>query len=355
MTSQNIPKTSSLTHNSHFEKPLINFSKLKVDILKAIRFPHSQKDWSKKLGYKFNQSLKWETHQKKLTWTEFCFQCEVAQINLSELLTRYFTLSLEDYSSQFIINKIISLYFNNQSIETISELLHIHSSALRRIIHGESDYDIEIILKLLHIEFQVLGEFLEDLTPNKEILFNGHKELLAFIKLNKKARHLENYLPYASAVHACINLESYKKLEKHDASYIAQKTGLTIEIIEKSLKLLVEHKVISFDQNASKYTCLQPRIDTEGLEVKDILNLASYWTARAHARINTEDGKPIRKKNTHNFLGYRVVPTSVEAQNKINDLLIQTHHTILNILESDPNPPDDIRVLVLHHFSCEDF
>jgi hypothetical protein len=347
------PSSSPFSQNQ--QKPLVHFSKLKVNILKAIRNNHSQKVWSEKLGFKFNQSLKWETHQKKFTWTDFCFQCELAQLHLAELLTRYFNISLDNYSGLFMINKIITLYYPGQSIETLSQSLQIHPSALRRLIHGQSDTDFEMILKLLHIQSQVLGEFLKDLIPNSELVFRDNSELLAYALHLENARHAETHLPYLSAIQASLRLKSYKNLTKHADEFISERTGIPKELVAKSLPILYENKIIHYNASTSKYECLQNRIDMDGHPTSEILKLASFWTKRALQRINKEDGTSIRKKNTPNFLGYRIAPTSLVAQNKINDLLIQTNQKILKIIENDTNPPDDIRILMIHHFSSEDY
>ena len=89
-------------------------------------------------------------------------------------------------------------------------------------------------------------------------------------------------------------------------------------------------------------------------EIEVIKKLVSYWSQRSLLRFNNSTGKIINKKQTPNFISYRIAPFSRSSQNKVNELLIQTSQKILEILESDPEPMEDVRIVLIHHFSAED-
>lgn len=347
-------KTLADSTNSKFDfnskAPTLDFSQLKIKILRSLRHPFSQREFSHHLGFKFNQVLKWETQQKKLLWSHFCQLCSYRNLILNESLFNVFCINLKDVSdSSSLLKQIFKFYYPEKNTNEIAQVLHLHPSLLQRWLKGTHEPEFEIILKLLHFNTQLLGVFLTQLMPNPL-----DSELTAFIIQFNQIRQLEAQLPYLSAVQSCLHLVSYHQLQSHSDEFVAQRTALPIWKVKTALTLLQERNWIIWNEPTKKYISPPLNVDMGGSSVKEILQISGFWTERALARIADPNERPINHRKNPNYIGYRIVPASKDSINKINEILIQTDKKILQILEEDPHPMEEIRVIVSHHFSADD-
>jgi hypothetical protein len=342
-------KSENRNINFNAQLPEIDFTQLKVKILRSLRYPLSQRQFSQNLGFKFNQSLKWETHQKKLFWSQFCDLCQFRNLDLKGVLQSVFCIAINELSAANLLLQIFKLFYSNKNISDIAEELDLPPAILNRWCKGTCQPELDVILKLLHINTQLLGEFLAQLLP-----LAADNELSEFTDNLRKMRNLETEIPFMSAIQGCLFLDSYQNLEIHSDDFISQRTAIPLWKVKSVLQILQDRGLITWEASKRKFTSPPLRVDMGGLKVSEILRLASFWTERALARISDQVEAPINKRNNQNFLGYRIVPASKQSIKEINELLIQTNNRILQILEEDPHPMEEIRIILFHHFSADD-
>ncbi len=334
----------------------ISFSQLKVDFLRAARAPLSQKKWNQVLGFKFNQVLKWETHQKNFNWSDFCFVCEKANLPLSQLLQKHFNILSNDYHGSTILSLILKYFYPNQSLDDVALEMNLHVSCLRRWQRKVGEPDIEFIFKLLYFKNLNFLSFIKELIEDKIVFLEEKPKFLQLMISNKSLTELHSLIPSLCAIQSSFYLKSYDELPIHSDSFIAEKSGVSIDLVQIGINKLIDTGILKFNLETKKYLADPElsRIDMNDQDIEVTRALVSYWTQRSLLRFSNSTGKIINTKKTPNLISYRIAPFSKSSQEKVNELLLQTNQKILEIIEKDPNPMDDVRIVLIHHFSAED-
>ena len=76
---------------------------------------------------------------------------------------------------------------------------------------------------------------------------------------------------------------------------------------------------------------------------------------RSELRFTTPDFIPININKTPNKDAFRIFSASAESVQKISDIIMKTEQEIHELLQQDTQEKTDVRVMLLHHFSAQDF
>lgn len=325
------------------------YSEVRTDILRTLRGEHSQQDLSHDLGFGFNQVHKWESGTKRVLWPEFVELCKLKQIPVLENLQKVFCYQGEDPADSQELMFCLKQFFAHLSIDGLAKEMNVHPSMLRRWLGGRVVPDLDTILSIMGLRPSLLESFLTNMFPDRELSSLGDS-----MARYRNQKMMESQLPVAPAIEAVFSTEDYIAQEKHSSGWVAQKIGASVDVVEAAIPIML--KAGTIERDGDKYAVTYRRIDMHGLDQKDMLKLACYWSLRAANRFAVERPQPpsTDPHKVANLLGYRIVPMSKESAKKVTGCLIKCSEDILSIVESNKEPLTEARVVLMHHFAVAD-
>lgn len=324
----------------------MDYSLLRTEILVAMRGSQSQIDMSRRLGYSYNQMHKWESGTKRIKWTDFDDLCAVLGIDLSSAFRSSFQVGELDTSDPGKVFETLHNMVPTYSLADLAKYLHSHISVIRRWAKGESNPDLEMVLRLIDLRPNILSTFL-----SKIVDVNRVPSLKSIYDTEAKLREFESLFPYACTIELCVGLEDYKKLEVHSNEFIAERVGLPVDTVRKTIGLLVAQGRLVL--KSGKYVPDFKPINMHG-DLAAISRVNKYWIERSLSRFNTLDGIPLNSKKRPNTQTFYVASMSKESMKKISTIIAKCHEEIMQTVVDDKMPEEEIRIILLHHFSPDD-
>lgn len=323
----------------------LDYSILKKELLIAIRGDLSQKQMSEKLGFKFNQYHKWESDLKWLRWDEFIDILKAANISYKKAFQTVFAYRDDPRNVQQLFEALCA----DLTLKEIGLLVGHHEPIVRRWITKNISPSLETIFKLINERTNNLYEFIHQLTDieNVPTLKLKYQETLA-------QKKVEAQFPFASAIEAALQLEDYKKLNKHSDKWISDRILVSEDLVKKAIVALVNANTISQENN--KFIVHNKWITIPGLPLSEAVKIDHYWTKRCLDRYqgkNRIPHSPAPELNT-NLRAFRVAAMSEKAAFKIQKLLRKTNYELLKIIQEDCDSPKKIGVYVNHFFDVQD-
>lgn len=325
----------------------INVKKFKVHLLKYLRGRQSQLQFSKRLGFGFNQYAKWEKQEKRFNWNDFLNLSKHKKIDVSKILSRLYDIPLnslapEGLTSSHIISRLKDYYFRD-AIE-LSSFLKIHPSRLNRYLLGTHDAQFETVIKLLLMRPHIFLKFLSEI-----------KCLDAFPLLKKeklfleKTMHEDMLFPYASSVQHFIATKTYQTLPEHRSDILAQHLNLSELQVNFAIAESVRNNIIHFD--GKKYKLDISCIEFKGMDRQQVVDVLSYWSYRgicaAQESVRTGHMGSGRA-------GFRIFSISQKGAEAMQEKISQTYFELLKIINEDSGPPEVVRTFILQYFSPEE-
>lgn len=328
----------------------MDYSKVKTELLIAIRGTRSTSELSGAMGYTFDQVKRWETGKKHLRWDEFSKYCLVLGVPIFEAVSR---ASLVDASE--MKPEEIGLYFVRHlrkryptySIDELAAQLNCHVSVLKRYLSGENFPDLEFVFALLNLTGFWLGSFLLLLLPAG----TGHS-LRQIFALEDRLFHSPSRTPLAIAIESSLAMEGYLALPAHDDAFLARLVGCKIDEVREVLCHSLGTRTVVQEKNG-KY---RPIIEVENCnpsQKNEFLKSLRFWSHRAELGLEGESAI-IRNPELRRFGGFMVSAVSKEAVDKINDVLKRAADEIANIHFTDKGPFQDVRISVWHSYNAAD-
>lgn len=323
----------------------MNYQSVVSELLLALRGKRKTAELSKALGFKYNKVHRWESGEKQLRWDEFCNYCKILDIPISKILRDIFKFDQPDPLK--FLKHLYENRFPRYTVQSLSEQMHRHPSAIRRYLDGETFPDLEFVLAFIDSDVNRLSVFLSSLLPA-----NSDSPLRAKVDLEfKKMNSLGEY-PMAAAIEMWLVTKDYLALPRHDSSFIANRVGSSAQQVDHILELMLSSETVKRLDNG-KYAPTFHAIETAGIDAKLICKMFHHWHSQA-AHFYT--------KGSFDFQGsapcrgaMRVAPVSREVSQKINEVIVRTEAEIRDILEKGPESYDDVRVILLGTFSTLDF
>jgi transcriptional regulator with XRE-family HTH domain len=106
----------------------MNYSVLKIEILKALRGSQSQSELSRRLGYSYNQVGKWEANAKRMKWTDFHNFCEVCGVSMTSVTRKVFLFTGENSRDTAALLSTLQVFNSLLSHQELAQKLNCHVS-----------------------------------------------------------------------------------------------------------------------------------------------------------------------------------------------------------------------------------
>lgn len=308
------------------------------EIVKALRGDLTQRELSLRLGYTFNQVGKWESFATQVSWDDFIKLAE----NLEKPLEAPFRSFFWAFSGEFNSKNIINFLLSDHS--SVHAAILWTPSAIRRLRSGEAQL-------MLADALQVIG-------VQRPLLFGWLRHFVDPMKLPEVSADYADFLrqieivgsdPLCVYVQAAIGLDVYQRLERHDDGLLARHSTCSISDLRKVLKTLVENRIIYFD--GLKYKPLGPAFSFGGLKSLKLRSLTQYTTTLTANRYSA-----VPMANTLNdwinpsVSSVRVSPMSVEASQKVLDLVDHFYRNVAEIVANDTGPKENLQIFLMHFY-----
>lgn len=319
---------------------MTNYQQSKQLILNFVLEGKSTSSLSMKLGYSFDKVKRWQNGSKQFRWNEFCDLCEVTKIPLADVLAATFGIKGTNRKSTYQIVAQLKIFLRIKSANLLAQTMGINSSVMQRYLLGTTFPDIEIILALIDQRPNFLELFLQNLFLSKKTVPSNK----SFISL-----------PWAAAVANAASLNAHLNLDEFSAKWIADFVGLTEEQVSQAINLMLQLNMIEKKGPHYGPTLARTIAVSSHLDKSEYAQFIRYWMRRSELRFATEDGNPINKNKTSNKDAFRIFSASPKSTEKISEIIMKAEQEIHDLLQQDNEEKNDVRVLLLHHFSAQDF
>jgi transcriptional regulator with XRE-family HTH domain len=309
------------------------------EIIIVLRGKISQRSLSKKLGFSFNQVGKWESGFTNIKWDDFLNLCLHLNLPIENSFQLLFYYSFEKFnikSSLVCLEKFLGLSSNSEYIE---------NKEIKKWISGKVAPHFSSILRAFDTRPSMLIGWLSFFLDCSKIysLKKSYEEFLLRIDtvLND---------PNCVYVNAALQLRFYKDLKFHDDKLLASHAACSVSELRKTLALLNEHGIISFD--GKKYIACAFDFSFSALPMLKLRSLTKYTTELAAHRYSLIPAKvnPVRTPNL-SVSSVRVTAMSSSASRQVAELIAKFHNEMANIVKEDRLPKDNVQIFILHSFA----
>jgi transcriptional regulator with XRE-family HTH domain len=227
----------------------MDYDKLAVQVLKAIRGKVSQNTLSEKLGFDFNQFYKWETERKVIYLKDFISICNCLLLDLMTAINRNLFLDIRKLNSHEIGYTILKIHSAKELLSSIK----VSASTLSRWTSGDGDIRLSLFFEIIDLKF-----------PGKLLPFLGGIVQLENIPLfADKVKDQEKYLhafteqPLYSLIMIFLMIEDYQITNKSNSSYIASKLNVDESYAEELIKEMLQRNLVTKVDNKLVHNLLE--------------------------------------------------------------------------------------------------
>lgn len=316
------------------------YSQKKQLILDTLLTGKSTTALSKKLGYSFDKVKRWKTGSKQLHWNEFCDLCLLLKLPLQEAMASSLGILFDRKNDYYRIVPHLKVFLGNRSTAVLAKQMKVSTSALQRHLSLKSFPELEFVFKMIDQRPHFLDNFLDSLLMSKEVS-STKKSMIS--------------IPWTAAVANAASLKAHSSLPAFSKTWLANFLGLSEEQVDEAIELMLQLKLI--EKKGSHYgpTLSRTIAVSSAIDKNDYSQFIRYWMRRAEHRFATKSGVPINKNESPNKDGFRIFSASAKSVQKISEILVTAEQEIHELLQQDTDEKTDVRVLLLHHFSAQDF
>lgn len=310
----------------------LDYDILAAEIVRALRGALSQREFSKKLKFSFNQVGKWESQATAVRWSDFIFICKQTGIDIEKHLRNSFFWNLEDdFSAPQFLRTLLSFFGTIQRVDDVP-VLKKNAANIKKWLRGETEPRFSEVLQFIDqtplVLSSWLGEFL-DLTKI-DALKNRRKA-------DHQATELLNLDPTCPLVLAALGTNDYVKSLSHSSKIISQMVGLPLRQIDDAILELLGRRLIRMVNG--KYVASGG--DLGPLPSQNLKSLTKYLSQRGI----DQHGSSVSSCQLH--------PISEAAAKKISDLTVRFHYQISEILKTDQQPKTKVRCTLVQSFDLD--
>ncbi len=324
----------------------MDYSELKLEVLRALRGPLTQMELSRRLGYNYNQVNKWETHRKQIKWTDFYDLCVELNIPLEDSLRSVFLLTEGNGREISTLLESLRRLDSLSSIENLASQLNCHESVVRRWFSGIVCADLESVFAIMDLRSNFLCAFIAKIVDVSKIPCL-EKTYTHDIRLHE----FDSQYPFAIVILLCFGLKEYKELPRHCDQFVSDRTGFPVVFVREII-----HKMILIGRlkmKEGKYCHEMQEFNTNG-NSKTLAHMNWYWRSRSLDRFCKNGELPTNNKNRPNFMSYSIVSVSKEGMSQIFKVMSKCHEQIMQIVQKDQLPEEEIRIILMDSFGPDD-
>jgi transcriptional regulator with XRE-family HTH domain len=317
----------------------IDFEQLAQEIFCHLRGDLTQRQFSEKLGFSFNQVGKWEAGVTRLKWEDFLHLCKVTQLPIENSFHQFFWIFEDE------INVINTVQILEKCLALSSTSEFTDRGLVKKWLSGHLAPDFSKILRAFDTRpSMLLGWLSFFLDCNQIPSLKGHYE--NFLTRLESVLHDPNCV----YVNAALHLRFYRESSVHDEVLLAEHAACSVKELRHTLSLLKSKDIIRFD--GVKYYPCPFDFSFSALPSAKLRGLTKYTTDLAANRYRTTPilKDPLKTPN-YSMSSVRVVAMSATASRKVSDLIIKFHNEVGEILKEDKLPSDNVQIILLHSFA----
>lgn len=290
------------------------------------------------MGYSFDKVRRWANGSKQLRWNEFCDLCFLLKAPLLEALASSLGIVFARKKDAYGIVSHLKTFSRILSTKDLAQSLNVSASAFQRYINQDVYPDVEFVLEMIDLRAHFLENFMENFSGTKRL---DVKSILS--------------LPWAAAVSNAASLKAHMSLKEHSSKWIGDFLGLAEEQVHEAIELMVSLKLV--EKKGPHYgPTLSRTIGVPSLKNSlEYSQFIRFWMKRAEGRFNTSTGEPINVLEGPNKDCFRIFSASSDSAHKISEVITRAEQEIHDLLSHDTHEKTDVRVLLFHHFSAQDF
>jgi transcriptional regulator with XRE-family HTH domain len=317
----------------------LDYQILSQEIVRYLRGKINQRVFSKKLGYSFNQVGKWESGVTQIKWHDFLILADFLKLPIEKSFRMLFSSATEKFNyknSLTILDRHLVLRSNVDYPE------HKH---VIKWIKGTSQPHFASILQALDTRPSMLMGWLSYFADCRQVPCLLEKQDLFMARIEAVLKD-----PNCVYVNSALHLRPYYELKEHDENLLAQHAACTIDQLRKTLKSMLDAKIIRFD--GKKYLPCPFDFSFSALPLAKLRPLTKYTTqlaADAYPSVPVQIDTDITK--TLSLSSVRVVAMSPSASRRVGDLITQFHNQMAEIVKEDHLPKENVQILILHSFA----
>lgn len=321
----------------------INHDQLAREIVRVIRGKNTQRDLSRKLGYTFNQVGKWESGSTHISWNDFVRLAASEGHDIESHFRRIFWSFTGDSDGAFSSKAVINYFLTDHRF--IQRTLASSARTIRRLKAGESHLMLSDVQRLIASQPSLLMGWLEGFSNPSEI-----PEVQAFYDWHLKCLELVASNPLAVFVKAAIDLDIYKKLDRHSDEFVARHATCSIEEARSTLKQLLDLGCVDYDE--IKYSSDGDCFSFGSLANTRLKSLTKYSTSLTAQRyLTVPSGAPAQDWINPSVSSVRVRPMSKEASSKVLELVEKFHRDVAEIVTKDDGEKTNVQIMLMHFFA----
>lgn len=211
-------------------------------LLRALRGQRSQRFCNRRLGYSSNVTHAWETGTRQASMSDLFRMAQLAQVDVVaavESLVRDPEVRLGRPDGDIDGAAWLRELTVGWSVSEIARELGCNRNTVARWLRGETEPRLGELLQLLQLLTQRLLDFVARLVPLDRVAALAlHYEAL------ERQRRIAYDMPWAHAVLHALELETYRRLSRHEPGCIARLLGITIEQERAALDALLAARQI---------------------------------------------------------------------------------------------------------------
>lgn len=315
----------------------MNFILLKMQLLTIIRGSRSQLQMSRKLGYSFNQYHRWETNKVRMNWKQFVTLCQTCDIDLSQVLFKYFKYDDElDDSKPFL-----KILLDNFRKKDMAKKLNCSPSLFSKIMSGNSNPSVEQIFQIMYIASNSFFEFIKDLLPSQS---KYPEIILKELKRREQEQLFSVNNPYIPVMIRILETQEYENLPSHSSKYISKKLRMPLEKVQNYFDSLLELKLVEMKDGKFKPTNKSLNLSND---FAGYIEFKKFWLKEQIEMLDAI--KRYGNYPSSCYGGTMIMTLNNQSFKKIKEASARYSSELMTILHSDINRGEHDKIVCMHH------
>lgn len=261
----------------------MDFEQLAAELLRALRGKRSQQALCRRLGAKSNVVHQWERGHSFPSAARALQVAARVGVDVPQAFREFYRtaprwLDEQDPSSPAGVAAFLDDLRGSTSVVELSRYSGKSRFAVARFLSGDAEPRLPDFLRLIEAASLRLLDFIEQLVDPRLL-----PSARAPWERLTAARRLAYQEPWSQAVLRALELSSYAALPRHEAGWIAQRIGVSLEEETQCLKLLAESGQVVWRAEhwqIENVMALDTRRDPDAAR-----RLRAWWLRRGAARI----------------------------------------------------------------------